>query len=121
MSYSHHFIIKVLKLKAEGFSYKFLSDKFDIAVRSIQNWKQGNLPTGSRNKSNLKLDIEKLKIDIQLHNDSYQYERAERLGVCKSSIGYNLKKLNITYKKNSNTSKSRRREAKIIQRKNQEA
>ena len=65
--------------------------------------------------------IEKLKIDIQLHNDSYQYERAERLGVCKSSIGYNLKKLNITYKKNSNTSKSRRREARIIQRKNQEA
>ena len=121
MSYSHHFIMKVLKLKAEGFSYKFLSDKFDIAVRSIQNWKQGNLPTGSRNKSNLKLDIEKLKIDIQLHDDSYQYERAERLGVCKSSIGYNLKKLNITYKKNSNTSKSRRREARIIQRKNQEA
>ena len=94
MSYSHHFIIKVLKLKAEGFSYKFLSDKFDIAVRSIQNWKQGNLPTGSRNKSNLKLDIEKLKIDIQLHNDSYQYEHPIRYQISYPHISKYIMKNN---------------------------
>lgn len=115
MSYSLHFIKKVLKLKSEGMSYKKLSNKFDISVSAILDWKKGKLPKGKRNKPNTKLDIEALKKDVELYPDAYQKERAERLGVKKSCICNNLKKLGITYKKNSNSSQSRRKEARIVQ------
>ena len=64
MAYSHHFIKKILKLKSEGMSFLKLADKFNISVRSIQEWLKGNLPKGTRNRPNTKLDIEKLKQDI---------------------------------------------------------
>jgi transposase len=115
MAYSHHFIKKVLKLKSEGMSFIKLSKKFNISVRSIQEWLKGNLPKGTRNKANTKLDINKLKQDVIDYPDGYLQERATRLGVSEFCISYNLKKLNITYKKNTNSSQSRRREARIIQ------
>ena len=61
MAYSHHFIKKVLKLKSEGMSFSQLTNKFNISVRSIQEWRKGNLPKGARNKPNTKLDLERLK------------------------------------------------------------
>ncbi|MEY8717383.1 IS630 transposase-related protein [Francisella philomiragia] len=112
MPYSHHFIKKVLNLKSEGMSFIKLSKKFNISVRSIQKWLKGNLPKGTRNKPNTKLDINKLKQDVIDYPNDY---RATRLGVSEFCISYNLKKLNITYKKNANSSQSRRREARIIQ------
>lgn len=115
MSYSHHFIKKVLKLKSEGMSFIKLSKKFDISVRSIQEWLKGNIPKGTRNKPNTRLDINKLKQDVIDYPDGYLQERATRLGVSEFCISYNLKKLNITYKKNTNSSQSRRKEARIIQ------
>ena len=114
MAYSHYFIKKVLKLKSEGMSFLKLSSKFNISVRTIQEWLKGNLPKGTRNKPNTKLDLEKLKQDVIQYPDGYLKERAERLGVSDYCISYNLKKLNITYKKNSNTPKSRRRKAILI-------
>jgi transposase len=118
MAYSHHFIKKVLKLKSEGMSFLKLSSKFNISVRTIQEWLKGNLPKGTRNKPNTKLDIERLKQDITKYPDAYLKERAIRLGVSDYCISYNLKKLNITYKKNTNSSQSRRREAIIISEEN---
>ena len=99
MAYSHHFIKKVLKLKSEGMSFIKLSKKFNISVRSIQEWLKGNLPKGTRNKANTKLDLNKLKQDVMDYPDGYLQERAARLGVSDFCISYNLKKLNITYKK----------------------
>ncbi len=115
MAYSHHFIKKVLKLKLEGMSFLKLADKFNISVRSIQEWLKGNLPKGTRNKANTKLDIEKLKQDILDYPDGYLKERAERLGVSDHCISQNLKKIGVTYKKNTHTPQSRRRETIIIQ------
>ena len=92
-------------------SFIKLSKKFNISVRSIQEWLKGNLPKGTRNKPNTKLDLNKLKQDVINYPDAYLQERATRLGVSDFCISYNLKKLNITYKKNTNSSKSRRREA----------
>ena len=117
MAYSHHFIKKVLKLKSEGMSFIKLSKKFNISVRSIQEWRKGNLPKGTRNKPNTKLDLEKLKQDVIDYPDSYLKERGVRLGVSDYCISYNLKKLKITYKKNSNSSKNQRRTAIIISKK----
>jgi len=44
------------------------------------------LPTGKRNKQNTKLDLLALEKDVENYPDSYQTERAERLGVKKSCI-----------------------------------
>ena len=46
-----------------------------------------------------KIDLEKLKEDVQKYPDAYQYERAKRFGVYQNAIFCALKKLNITYKK----------------------
>ena len=70
MAYSHHFIKKVLKLKEKGMNFIKLSKKFNIS-RSIQEWKKGNLPKGTRNKPNVKLDLELLKKDILDSPDAY--------------------------------------------------
>lgn len=111
--YSLQFINKVLKQRSK-LSIQKLSRKYDISTRTIQNWIQGKLPLGKRNKPNLKLSEEDLLKDISNYPDAYQYERAQRLGVSEACIWKNLKKLNITYKKNSKSSKSRRREALLI-------
>lgn len=47
--YNLHFIKKVLELR-KTLSIKKLAEKFDISTRTIQNWEQGKLPTGKRNK-----------------------------------------------------------------------
>lgn len=91
MSYSHHFIKKVLKLKSEGMSFIKLSKKFDISVRSIQEWLKGNIPKGTRNKPNTRLDINKLKQDVIDYPDGYLQERATRLGVSEFCISYRSK------------------------------
>jgi transposase len=117
MAYSHYFIKKVLKLKSEGMSFLKLADKYNISVRSIQEWLKGNLPKGTRNRPNTKLDIDELKQDILDYPDGYLKERAERLGVSDHCISQNLKKIGVTYKKNFNTPKSKRRETIIIQKK----
>jgi len=114
MSYSHHFIKKVLKLKSEGMSFIRLSKKFNISVRSIQEWLKGNLPKGTRNKPNTKLNLEDLKQDILKYPDAYLKERAQRLGVSDHCISLNLKKLNVTYKKNTSPSQSKRRKTFLI-------
>ena len=115
--YSLQFIKKVLNQR-NILSIQKLSDKYDISTRTIQNWIQGKLPKGKRNKPNTKLAIEALIEDVKQYPDSYQYERAERLGVSEACVWSNLKKLSISYKKNTTTPESRRREAKFIPGKN---
>ncbi len=93
MAYSHHFIKKILKPKSEGMSFIKLRDKFDISVRSIQEWLKGNLPKGTRNKPNTKLNLDMLKQDVIDYPDGYLKERAIiRLGVSDYCISHNLKK-----------------------------
>ena len=116
MAYNLQFINKVLKLRSE-LSIQKLAEKFSISKRTIQNWIHGKLPTGKRNKPNIILNIELLIEDVKRYPDAYQYERAERLSVSQRCISHNLKKLGITYKKNSKTSKSRRRETVIVSKK----
>ena len=114
--YNLFFIKKVLQQRKQ-FSIHKLAEKYGLSTRTIQNWEQGKLPKGKRNKPNTVLDINLLTEDVKLYPDAYQYERAQRLNVSQRCICYNLKKLGITYKKNSKTSESRRREAFIISKK----
>jgi hypothetical protein len=50
-----------------------------------------------------------LRQDIRNYPDACQYERAKRLGVAQNAIFLALQKLDITYKKNSEASQSRRK------------
>ena len=111
--YNSVFIKKVLSLR-KSLSIRKVADKFNISTRTIQNWEQGKLPIGKRNKPNLSLDKSLLLDDVMQYPDAYQYERAERLKVSQMCIWYNLKKLGITYKKNTKASQSRRRKAILI-------
>lgn len=111
--YNSHFIKKALSLRS-SLSISKLAAKFNISTRTIQNWEQGKLPTGKRDKPNKTLDKSALIADVMEHPDSYQHERAERLGVSQMCIWHNLKKLGITYKKNTAPSQSRRRKAFIV-------
>jgi transposase len=114
--YNLTFIKKVLQ-KRKQLSLRKLADKYDISVQAIQNWEKGKLPKGKRNRANTKLDVDSLLADVKEYPDSYQYERAERLGVSEACIWSNLKKLGISYKKNTKASQSRRREAIIVSKK----
>ena len=49
--------------------------------------------------------MDALKHDVEKRPDDYQWERALRFGVHQSTIYYALKRLGISYKKNTTTSK----------------
>ena len=110
MTYSIDFRKKVLSIKKEQrMSYEKASKFFGISKTSILKWKKNVLPKRGRNKPATRIDMEALKIDIKKYPDSYHYERAQRLGVGTRTVGYALKRLNVTYKKKPNSPESERR------------
>jgi transposase len=115
MTYSIDFRKKVLKVREkEGLSVEGVAIRFGVGKASVMRWLIELEPKKTRNKSATKIDMELLKKDIEEYPDSYQYERAERLGASQSGIYWALKRLNVTYKKNTNPSKSRRRKALVV-------
>lgn len=112
MTYSVDFRRKVLEVKEkEGLTFEETSKRFCVGKNSIFLWSKKIEPIKKRNTKARKIDREALKKDIEQHPDAYQHERAQRLGVSKNGIGWAMKRLNITYKKNSSSSESRRRKA----------
>lgn len=112
MTYSLDFRIHVLKIKTEeGLSYEETSRRFKVGKASLVRWNIEIQPKMSRNKPATKIDMDQLKKDIITYPDSYYYERATRLGVSKNGIYWAMKRLGVTYKKNTESSKSRRRTA----------
>ena len=53
--------------------------------------------------------MEALAKDVSQYPDLYQYERAKKFGVSQSTIFYALKRLKISYKKNTKTSEGERK------------
>ena len=106
MTYSVQFRKKVLKLQESGESFIKLSERFKISPTTISRWKKQLAPLKHRNKNPVKIDYEALKKDIEEHPDSYSYERALRFGVSTSGIRYAIKRLGISYKKNSKSPQS---------------
>ncbi len=112
MSYPLEFRIHVLKIqKKEKLSFSKASERFGIAVNTLFLWSKNLSPKGTRNKPATKVDMNALKEDIQSYPDAYQYERAQRLGVSQTCIFFALKRLKVSYKKNSQTSQGRSRKA----------
>lgn len=106
MTYPIQFRKKIMKLHAAGMKYEEIQQKYMISIRTLARWKKEITPKASRNKPWNKINKDALMADIQKYPDSYAYERAERLNASRSGIQDAMKRLSVTYKKNTNSSKS---------------
>ena len=107
MAYSLDFRRKVLSVREKkGLTIAEVAARFDVGVASVTRWVKNihRKPQGFRQR---KIDLDVLRQDIRDYPDAYQYERAKRLGVAQNAIFLALKKLGVTYKKNSEASQSR--------------
>ncbi|MEI8097131.1 MAG: IS630 transposase-related protein [Candidatus Moraniibacteriota bacterium] len=107
MSYSFDYRQRVMKIKGEeDLTFDATSKRFGVGIATLFRWKKKPEPQKTRNKPATKVNMESLKADVQKNSDAYLSERAERLGVSVSGIFYALKRLNMSYKKNSISPKS---------------
>ena len=87
-------------------SFQETGKRFDIPIRTLFRWQHQLEPCKRRNKPATKVDMEKLGQHVKDHPDAYLRERALEFGVTFQAIHCALKRLNISYKKNSTTSSS---------------
>lgn len=107
MTYSLDFRKKVLEVREQArLSMGEVAKRFGVGKASVMRWVKEIHAKKTRNKIPSKIDTESLLKDIELFPDSYQYERARRLNVSKTGINSALKRLKITNKKNTLSSKS---------------
>jgi transposase len=105
MTYSRDFREKVLSIKEkECLSFAAVAKRFDIGIASVVRWTKNIESKKTRYKPATKIDMEALKKDIETYPDAYQYERANRLNVSRMGVAHALKRLRVTYKKNSQSS-----------------
>ena len=112
MTYSRDFRSKVLAIRAqEKLSMAKVAKRFGIAVSSVMRWSTNIESIKKRHKPATKIDMEALKRDVEQYPDAYQFERAERLHVSEGCVFHALKRLNVTYKKNTSASQGKPRKA----------
>ena len=110
MTYSVDFRQKVLAIKEqEGLTQAEVAVRFGIGIASVTRWCKCLEPQPTRSKPATKIDMEALAQDVKNNPDAYQYERAARLGVSQRAVGNALKRLKVSYKKNTVTSESERK------------
>jgi len=101
MTYPVKFRKKVLKIKEqEQLSFIEVAKRFGLSKTTVFIWSQKIEPQIRRNKKAVKIDMDKLKKDIEEYPDSYCYERAKRLGASSTGIRDAQYRLGVTYKKN---------------------
>lgn len=107
MSYDIKFRRHVLEVRARyGLSFSKVAERFGIGKQSVYNWSKRLEEKKKRSKPATKIDMSRLAEDVLQYPDAYQYERAERLSVSIRCVGYALKRLGVTYKKNTQASES---------------
>lgn len=115
MTYSLDFRRKVLSVRQkEGLTISEVASRFNIGIASVVRWLKTPEPQKHRNKAATKINMELLIQDVQDYPDAYMYERASRLGVSKTGIEHALRRLGITYKKNTRPSQTGRRRTAIL-------
>lgn len=108
MGYSLDFRRRVMSDKVKNkLSFQETSHKYNVSMRTLFRWSGKIEPCQFRSKPATKVDEELLLKDIEDFPDAYQFERAKRFCVTQPAIHYALKRLNITYKKNTKTSQSK--------------
>lgn len=110
MSYDIKFRQHVLKIRAsEKLSLTRVATRFGISKQSVYNWTKRIEEKKKRFKPCTKIDMSCLADDVKTYPDAYQYERSGRLKVSVRCVGYALKRLGVTYKKNADASQSQGR------------
>lgn len=98
MSYSIEIRKKTLELK-KSMVVTDIARLLKVGVASIYRW-QNRIEDKPRVIKPRKMDVDKLKKDIEEYPDGYQIERAARLGVSEACVNYWLQKLGYSRKKN---------------------
>ena len=110
MTYSLDFRCKVLSVREkDGLTISEVANRFNVGISSVVRWIRRTDPMTTRNKPATKIDMEALKQDVIDYPDAYQYERATRLGVTSVCVLKALRRLGVSYKKNSASPKSEQR------------
>lgn len=110
MTYPSSFRRKVLSVREkEGLTIAQVAARFCVGIASVTRWVKNPDPKLTRNKPATKIDGEALARDVLAYPDAYQYERARRLGVSEKGVGHALRRMGITYKKNTDASPRLRR------------
>ncbi len=100
MSYSLDFRKRVFELKAKkALTFEQTSQHFGIGIRTLFRWEKKIEPCLTRNKPATKIDMDRLRKDVEERPDAYRHERAELFGVTPSAIGAALKRLGVSRKK----------------------
>ena len=108
-------IKKILYIKdKEKLSIKKTAKRFCLSPNTVFKWNKGLMPKGKRICKARKLDMKKLKEDVEKNPDLYQYERAKKFKVSQNCIHKGLKRLGVSYKKSLQTSRGKPRKAQVI-------
>lgn len=108
MTYSLDFRKKVIEISIEeNLTCKETAIRFKIGTATFTRWKKRIKPILKRNKKPSKISNQDLLNDIEKFNDSTCLERAKRLKASSSGISKAMRRLKITYKKNSSSPQNR--------------
>lgn len=108
MTYSVDLRKKVLEMQAKNnWDAKKTAEHFDISPMSVMRWNKKLEPKATRERPQIKIDLEALKKDIEANPSSYIYERAKKFNVSASGMHKAIKKLGYSNKKKSRAPKSR--------------
>jgi len=115
MTYSIDFRRKVLSVREkEDLTIAQVAQRFYVGIASVTRWIKDPNPKLRRNKPATKIDMNALAEDVKNYPDAYQYERAKRLGVAEKTVGHALRRMGVSYKKNSKSPTSMRRRSAYI-------
>lgn len=109
MAYSPDYRELIVSKLNEGATYRALERDYKLSRTTILKWKK-DISRKLRVAKPTKIDNEKLKEDVALYPDDYQYERAVRFNCSQRAIGIALKRIGITQKKDLNSPPSESRE-----------
>ena len=113
--YSVHMRKKILAIKErEVLSFIKIGKRFGMSPNTIYKWTKRIKPKVTRGRESKKVNMEELKKDVKDNPDCYQYERAKRFKVSQSTMWRELKRIGVTYKKNIQASKSRRKKTYYV-------
>ena len=117
MTYSLDFRKKVLSIRSkEKLSFVQAAKRFSVSINSLFIWSKKVEPMVTKNRPAIKIDQETLMEDIEKYPDAFNYERAKRLNVSPSGIRCAMKRLRISYKKNTKPSQGLQRKKANLQR-----
>lgn len=114
MTYSMDFRRKVLSVRErEELTIAEVAERFGVGVATVVRWLK-NIEIKVHGPRRRKIDLDVLKMDIETYPDAYQHERAARLGVAKNAVFRALRKLGVTYKKNTAAPQGERRRTATV-------